>query len=249
MPVLPDRPAAVSLADQTFDQLGGRGSILVRQRRDHARLEQLLHQVARTVGEAQDAALRDLARLVFPHAFAEESVLWPVIRRHLPDGESITLQVELEHQQINALWTRLEVTDHDDPARAELLTDLATLLRQDARDEEDDMLPRLQAAVDQRTLRRLGAAWAAVDAVAPTRPHPTVARRPPGNALAALPLTVLDRTRDRVDGAATHGPGAWRSAAVTVSRVLGRAAGRVERAGVFRVGEDPSTSVERGAPG
>ena len=37
--------------------------------------------------EEQLPVLIDLYRLVFPHAFAEESVLWPVMRRVLPDGE------------------------------------------------------------------------------------------------------------------------------------------------------------------
>ena len=36
---------------------------------------------------------------------------------------------------------------------------------------------------------RLGLAWEAVRRTAPTRPQPLVSRRPPGNALAALPLT------------------------------------------------------------
>lgn len=239
----------VSLADQTPEQLGGRGSVLARQKRDHARLEELLHRVECATVDAQDAALRALARLVFPHAFAEEALLWPVVRRNLPDGEAITLQVEQEHQQINALWTRLEQSPRDDPERDDLIRRIAALLREDARDEEDVMLPRLQAVLDDPTLRRIGALWAAVDAVAPTRPHPTVARRPPGNALAALPLTLVDRLRDRLDALAGRGPAQLQSVSVRVSRVLAAVAGRVERVPALQRGEDRSTSVGHGAPG
>lgn len=111
---------------------------------------------------------------------------------------------------------------------------------QDVRDEEDELLPRLQQVVGLRRLQALGLAWEAVRRTAPTRPHPVVSRRPPGNALAALPLTVLDRSRDVLDTTARrstrlHGP-ASRS-----SHGLARAAGRVERLGVLRRGEDPAT--------
>ncbi len=54
---------------------------------------------------------------------------------------------------------------------------------------------------------------------APTRPHPVVARRPPGKVVAALPLSVLDRTR-----------------------VLAAAAGALEHVPPLTTGERSSTS-------
>jgi hypothetical protein len=224
-----------SLAHQDTRRLGGRFSVLALQKREHVRLDELLRRVDATTGTEQDAALRAVHRLVFPHAFAEESVLWPLVRRHLPDGEALTLQVEREHQEVNELVVALE-EDPDGPTRARLLERLAAVLREDVRDEEDVLLPRLQAAVGAATLRRYGVAWWLVRRVAPTRPHPVVSRRPPGNALAALPLTVLDRSRDRLDSWAERGrPGD--AAAVALSRAAARAAGRVERIGVMRRGE------------
>lgn len=83
-----------------------------------------------------------------------------------------------------------------------MLDRLATVLREDVRDEEDELLPRLQDALDVRRLRLLGVAWETVRRMAPTRPHPVVSRRPPGNTLAAFPLTVLDRSRDALESSA-----------------------------------------------
>jgi hemerythrin superfamily protein len=230
-----------SLADQDLDQLGGPLSILTRQRRDHERLDRLLHRLDRSApGAEEEATLHAIARLVFPHAFAEESVLWPEARRVLPDGEALTLRVEQEHQEVNELWTSLEQLPSGDPGRAELVARLATVLREDVRDEEDELLPRLQDAVSVRRLQALGVAWEAVRRTAPTRPHPVVSRRPPGNALAALPLTVLDRGRDVLDAGARRFPQAHGPAS-RASDGLARAAGRVERAGVLRRGEDRTT--------
>ena len=67
-------------------------------------------------------------------------------------------------------------------------------------DEEDVLLPRPQAVLSRTRLRALGPAWEVVRRTAPTHAHPVVARRPPGNVLAAVALSVLDRARDLVDG-------------------------------------------------
>ena len=48
--------------------------------------------------------------------------------------------------------------------------------------------------------------WELVRRVSPTRPHPTVSRRPPGQTLSALPLTVLDRGLAAASGAVERLP-------------------------------------------
>jgi hypothetical protein len=236
-------PRYVSLADQDEAQLGGPTSILVRQKREHVRLDRLLNELNGASGAEQDRVLIRIYRLVFPHAFAEESVLWPVIRRVLPHGEALTRQVEEEHQEVNELVTRLEGGFLNPSERRQVLDRLVTVLREDVRDEEDALLPGLQNQLSVRQLRQLGVAWELVRRTAPTRPHPVVSRRPPGNALAALPLTVLDNLRDLCEVTAHQAP---RSASVLedVSQTLARAAGRVERLRVLRRGERTSTRVE-----
>jgi hemerythrin-like domain-containing protein len=231
-----------SIARQTPAQLGGAGSILRRQQRDHEELDRLLDAVASTSGQEQEAALAALARLVFPHAFAEESVLWPLARRVLGSGERLTLQIEEEHQQINELWRRLESTPVGSSERMVLIAEISDLLRRDARDEEDELLPRLQERLSHRQLRRVGRAWELVRRTAPTHPHPVVARRPPGNVLAALPLTAVDRARDRLDAMARGGSGAAPRLRA-VSAGLGRIGARIEQLPPLRAGERSATHV------
>ena len=235
--------AVRSVAEQTTEQLGGPRSVLVRQRADHAVLDELLDEAARTTGAEQDEVLTRLARLVFPHAYAEETVLWPVVRATLPDGEAITLRNEHEHQEINALFSDLDRTPPG-PARDELLRRTADVLRQDARDEEDLILPRLQAALVPAQLRRLGLVWEVVRRTAPTRPHAVVSRRPPGNVLSGLPLSALDRSRDGLDRAGRSAP-ALAAPLQVASRTLASVAGVIEHLPPLRRGEHPSTSTER----
>ena len=230
-----------SLADQDLHSLGGPLSILTRQKRDHERLDRLLKRLATSApGVEEQATLQSIARLVFPHAFAEESVIWPEARRVLPDGEQLTLRVEQEHQEVNELWASLEQLRSGSPERTTTIVRLTEVLREDVRDEEDELLPRLQDALDVRRLRLLGVAWEAVRRTAPTRPHPVVSRRPPGNALAALPLTVLDRSRDALDAGGRRFP-RLHDRTSRMSDRLAVVAGRVEHAPPLRRGEDPST--------
>lgn len=234
-----------SVAEQSVADMAGRVSVLSRQKRDHIKLDQLLHRLAGSRGRKQDPLLLEIYRLVFPHAFAEEAVLWPVMRRALPNGHELTLRVELEHQEINELVSRLESLDPSLPEHQQVLDRVVQLLRQDVRDEEDDLLPSLQMKLTGAQLRLLGIAWEAVRRMAPTRAHPIVSRRPPGNVLAALPLSILDRCRDRMDAVLHRGAGAAGPPLEAVSSALTRASHAVERLPGMRRGEDPATRLDQ----
>jgi hemerythrin superfamily protein len=234
-----------SLGDQTVEELGGRWSILHRQKQDHVRLDRLLERLPDTSGEERDELLNRICRLVFTHAFAEEAVLWPALRRSLDGGEELTARVEREHQEITGLVARLEQTPPDASERAGLIDQTVALLRQDVRDEEDHLLPRLQEAVDDRTLRRLGVSWEFVRRTAPTRTHPIVSRRPPGQTLSALPLSLADRLRDGLDHTARRVPLPARPVLVSASDRVGAVAEWIEQLPPLRRGERPETHVPR----
>jgi hypothetical protein len=231
-----------SLARQSVAEMGGWGSVLSRQKRDHIRLDRLLDELEGSPASRQDAVLLSIYRLVFPHAYAEETIVWPLIRRVLPDGHELTLRVELEHQEINELAIRVEALEPGSIERGQALSRMIELLREDVRDEEDVLLPRLQEALSPARLRRVGLAWEAVRRTAPTRPHAVVSRRPPGNVLAALPLAFLDRCRDGVDALLDRGAGpapllrGLGSALARASHAVGRAPG-------LQRGEDPATHI------
>ncbi len=186
-----------TIAEQTVEELGGQDSVLARQRRDHVQMDRMMdeYQVLAD-GEDRERVLKEIVQLVFSHAFAEETVLWPAVRHSVADGQELTSRVEDEHQQINDLVADIERFEPADPEREERVRLAFALIRQDIRDEEDLLLPQLQHTMDTAQLRRLGSAWEAVRRTAPTHPHPVVPRRPPGNAVLGVPLSLFDRTRD-----------------------------------------------------
>lgn len=200
---------SLSITHQSAEELGGEASVLARQRRDHAELDRLMEvYVGSRPSEDRQQTLEDIIQLTFSHAFAEETVLWPTLRRLAEDGEDLTSRVEQEHQEINDLVAAIERTHPADPRHDELVEQAFALIRQDIRDEEDLLLPRLQEALghDSARLRRLGTTWETVRRTAPTHPHPAVPRRPLGNVLAGVPLSMFDRARDMLRSG-NGGPG------------------------------------------
>ncbi|WP_448315976.1 hemerythrin domain-containing protein, partial [Streptomyces sp. CO7] len=153
--------APQSVADLDTAELGGESSILARQRRDHDELERMMsaYEAADPDGPQRPELWRDIVQLVFSHAFAEETVLWPLLRRVSEDGEALTAVVEEEHQAVNELVARVEEADAADARREEWIAEAFALIRQDIRDEEDELLPLLRAALDDRRLRQVGASW------------------------------------------------------------------------------------------
>ncbi|NAZ88795.1 hemerythrin domain-containing protein, partial [Kineococcus indalonis] len=150
-----------SVAEQSEEERGGPGSILSRQSRDHADLDALMRaHDAETDPDARGRVLAELAERALRHAFAEETVLFPAYRTHLPEhGEELTRHIEGDHQQVNELLEQLQDADPRSAGYDELVHRAFEVIRHDAHDEEDDLLPRLQRAASAEELRAIGAAW------------------------------------------------------------------------------------------
>jgi hypothetical protein len=170
-------------------------SITVLQKNDHRLMEQLM-----TGYEAASAASKrliygQLVELVTTHAFAEEVVLFPAARRVLTNADSLTRDIELTHQHVNELMVEMQPLEPGHPAFDKCAAQLFAILRTDVRKEEDLLLPALGAATDENQMRAIGALWATARRTAPNRPHPGISRRPPGNLLAGLALSITDRAK------------------------------------------------------
>jgi hemerythrin superfamily protein len=190
-----------SAADQTEEQRGGARSILSRQSDDHAVLDRLmLDYDDESNPTARYEIVVQLSERASRHAFAEETVLFPAFRQHLPDlDDELTAHIEGEHQQLNELLEELHGANPRADDYGARVRRVCELIRSHARKKEDLLLPRLQQVVDDEELCRIGDAWEAARLASPTRPHPRISRRPTGNMLAARPLAVWERVRDGLD--------------------------------------------------
>ena len=139
-----------SVAEQSEAERGGERSILSRQSADHRDLNDLMQAHEAATDPARLAELlAGLAERALRHAFAEETVLFPAYRQYLPDSaDVVSAHIENEHQAVNDSLQRLQDIDPRDPVYADLVSSTFQLIRDDARNEEDVLLPQLQQVLE-----------------------------------------------------------------------------------------------------
>lgn len=130
----PRRNGLTSVADQSEEERGGPGSILSRQSADHAELDALmLAREAEPDVDTRGRIVAELAERALRHAFAEETVLFPAYRRHLPgDRDELSAHIEGDHQQVNDLLQDLQRADPRSPGYDGEVRRVFEVIRHDA---------------------------------------------------------------------------------------------------------------------
>ena len=105
------------------------------------------------------------------HAAIEEQVLYPAMRKALPDGETLVQEAIDEHQQVKETLAAIERADTP-TERDPLLTRLIGNVRHHVEEEETELFPKLRASITVSELRDLGGKLASAKKLAPTHPHP-----------------------------------------------------------------------------
>jgi hemerythrin superfamily protein len=166
---------------------------------DHREVKEL---VAAVLASDDPAQRRDLADSIIGqlvrHSVAEETIVYPVMRARLPEGDKAVEHDTEEHKELETLMKRLEALDAADPAFTKTMTELQAVLDDHVSDEEDDQFPLIRQHIDTGQLETMGTAVEALKKVAPTRPHPAA----PNNALFHLMVGpgvgLVDRLRDKL---------------------------------------------------
>ncbi|THA56516.1 hemerythrin domain-containing protein [Streptomyces sp. A1136] len=182
--------------------MGHGGDVIAELTTDHEEVEELFTKIqALPPGDARrkhhaDQAIMELVR----HSVAEESYLYPAVREHLPEGDSIADKELEDHAMAERTMKDLEGCDADDPRFDALMTKLMAEIRAHVADEENNLFPQLRAACTPDMLNKLGDKVRQAKKTAPTRPHPSAPDKPPANKLLAPGVGMVDRLRDAMSG-------------------------------------------------
>ena len=168
---------------------------------DHREVEQVFkeieqHDAASGRHELVEHAIAELVR----HSVAEEEYLYPIVRRILPDGDTLANEKLKEHSDAEWVMKRIEGAYGDDQKFDELVAKLIEDFRRHIEAEERDLLPKLRDSCDAAELRKLGEKFEHSKRMAPTRPHPSAPNRPPMNKILAPGEGLIDRLRDAFTG-------------------------------------------------
>src|SRR5439155_21330793 len=129
-------------------------------------------------------------------AAVEEQLLYPAARAAVPEGEHDVLEALEEHHVVK--WTLSEL-DGMSPQSERFDAKVRVLMesvRHHVQEEEGELFPKLQKAMDKQALDDLGEAIERAKATAPTRPHPRSPDTPPANIIAGVAAGALDRARE-----------------------------------------------------
>ncbi len=128
---------------------------------DHDRMERMLRQL-RDSSSDRDAVRRAFAALHVAHAEAEESVVYPKLRRRRVIGGHEEEHGEEEHAEGNqALLAVLELKGTDTQAFDDAVEELAGKVNHHLTEEELTILNPARVEVGERARAELGATWAA----------------------------------------------------------------------------------------
>lgn len=147
-----------------------------------------------------DTAISELVR----HAVAEEMYVYPIMRKHLADGEKAVAHDIEEHKQLEQTMKRLEAVDVTSAEFDEALRRLEALLADHVRDEESEQFPELRRRVPQEELTQLAEKVETAKKLAPTRPHPNAPNSQLFHKLVGPGVGMVDRLRDKLTGRATR---------------------------------------------
>lgn len=154
-------------------------------------------------GERRDLADTLISELV-RHAVTEEMLVYPAIRRHVPDGAAAVEEDVAEHQDLERTMKDLEGVEPTDARFDQLVAHLESTLRDHVHDEEDGQFPQLRAHVPREELVEIAGKVEAAKRTAPTRPHPGAPDHQVFHELVGPGVGLVDRLRDKLTGGPTH---------------------------------------------
>jgi len=163
---------------------------------DHRRVEALFKKFEQS-GERAHKTKRGVVDKIIEelsvHAAIEEQALYPAARNAVPDAEDDVLEALEEHHVVK--WTLSELVGmNPEHERFDAkVTVLIESVRHHVEEEEGQLFPALQKAMEKKDLDELGETMEKAKQVAPTRPHPRSPDTPPANLVVGAAAGALDR--------------------------------------------------------
>ena len=173
---------------------------------DHAEIQQMLAELeGRPAGGTGDQLMRKkmaerLAVEASGHEALEEMYFWPVVRDHLPNGNTLADQATEQEQEAKEVLAKLDKLDASDAEFEQLLGGFIGAARVHIAFEETQVWPSLRSALNTERAAELGTQIAEGKKTAPTRPHPHTPPSPGVLKAAGPAAAVADKARDAVTG-------------------------------------------------
>jgi hemerythrin superfamily protein len=131
---------------------------IVMLREDHKEVEALFKKL-----EKDDlTVVPDICAALTQHAFIEEQVFYPAVRREVDDTLDEVLEAIEEHHVVKMLIGELEGLSPSDGTYKAKATVLMEMVRHHVEEEEGEMFPQVRDALGRKRLQEIGSEMAGV---------------------------------------------------------------------------------------
>ncbi|KQV17499.1 MULTISPECIES: hemerythrin domain-containing protein [unclassified Kitasatospora] len=155
-------------------------------REDHKEIRRLFRAFEATEPDAKATRHNLVDKIVEAltvHTYLENEVMYPRIRKLLPQLEGDILESYEEHHVADVLCQELDAMGPDDERFDAKTTVLIESVSHHIDEEEGDWFPRVRAELGRKELQEIGARMIEVRATAPRRPHQPGAIRKAADAI------------------------------------------------------------------
>jgi hemerythrin-like domain-containing protein len=146
---------------------------IVMLKEDHTRVRKLFREFERA-GERATTKKGDLVRQILEeltvHTYLENEVMYPEVRRLVPDLEDNVLESYEEHHVADVLCFELATMDPEDERFDAKTMVLIESVTHHIEEEEQEWFPKVREALGRKTLQELGGRMAELRPNAPRKP-------------------------------------------------------------------------------
>ncbi|HUJ65929.1 MAG TPA: hemerythrin domain-containing protein [Acidimicrobiales bacterium] len=171
-------------------------SIVAKLLQDHQEVKQLFSRMDQTSPAQAREMFWELTNDLVRHEVAEEEIVYPEVRKSVPNGDRLADARIKEQSKAEELLAEMEKAGTDDPQFSSRLQKLQKAVLEHAEKEETLVFEPLGQHLDQDRLEQLGSRYDKAKAAAPTHPHPSAPDTPPGNMALGPVAALVDRARD-----------------------------------------------------
>jgi hemerythrin superfamily protein len=155
---------------------------------DHREVKKLFRNFQQAGGDATAERGRIVTAIIEAltvHTYLENEVMYPEVRRLLPDLDQDVLESYEEHHVADVLCAELAAMRPEDDHFVAKTTVLIENVTHHIEEEERDWFPKVRAGLGRKQLQDLGARMAELRPTAPRKPSDPAARKSAADAVTA----------------------------------------------------------------
>lgn len=170
--------------------------------KDHQEVKAMFARIEKASPSQLGDMFWELTNELVRHEVAEEEIVYPEVRKALPNGDSLADARIHEQSEAEKLLDEMEKEGADAQDFRAHLEKLQKEVLAHAASEEQLVFTPLGEKLDADRRAKLGDRYEKAKAAAPTHPHPKAPDAPPGNMALGPIAALVDRVRDAMHKAA-----------------------------------------------